>query len=744
MSTAPSTPATGDGYRIVLLGPPGAGKTALLAVLGMTQEQQLQGRLTDVTQGLTGLKSAVGQPSPDAPAPFPVIFQPLPAAAEQPGASAVLVDCSGKAAAELLANPWQPNERVPEDGLAGEVLKADVLVLPLDASSSPGQLDTYFESFGIFLRALEVRRGHRVEAAGLPVFLVLTKCDLLARPGDTTVDWMERIEERKRAVDERFHIYLARDGEPGAPAFGGLDIHCWATSAPPPALADAPKSRESYGVAELFRQCLDEAAAYRGRQRRAEKRLTWTVGGAAAAALVMAGLTAVQFFGTAKQKSDQELRVENVRFRDRDTPAERLKAPAAELARRAERLQMVRDDSGFAALPADDQAFINDRLDELRDYLALLKKIPPPRVLMELRSLEALRTLRDDLKQTEVPPDWEDTEAAQKYRERLADLDALEDAALTAEDRFRTDTDRAGTLLGFENGMTPGRAWMDEARKLLAPDARSAFTPADHIPGSKNLTYGTVFAFEDVANDRLSWEKRRTQLAAVRNLIAALGLAGPGVEPPPVLDFPERFTLEMAKDRAAQLRKYYPKFAADFALEPLPPAVRGQVMREARHFYENLLRPVRELVAKEVGSPEEWDRVRRRLRDPQNLDDWRLLARAITPLLGGPPRDPVQELEIFLKPGTVFAIKPARLVLEVPDNSAPRVKPPATAVLTIEYAPEKGDPVKQTFALDNTRTEPDTANRLTRYVFTRTSGRDILYEPGGKLTATVPAPTAGP
>jgi hypothetical protein len=742
MSAPPiTTSASGDGYRVVLFGPPGAGKTALLAVLGMTQEQQLQGRLTDVTQGLSELKAAVGQPSPDGPVAFPVIFQPFPnGRAAQPGASAVLIDCSGTAAAELLANPWQPREHVPGEGLAGEVLRADVLVLPLDASLTAEQLDAYFESFGIFLRALEVRRGHRLEAAGLPVFLVLTKCDLLAKSGDTPADWMEHIEERKREVNERFHIYLARETAGQAPpAFGGLDVHCWATAAGRPAFDSAPRSKESYGVAELFRQCLQEAAAYRRRQRKAGRRLTWTVGGVAATAALMAGLTAVQFFSGTRVKSDLELKVENIRFSDRATPAERLRAPAVELGRRAERLQKLHDDPGFNALPGADQDFVNDRLTELRDYLDLLKAIPPPRVLMELRSLEALRKRRDDLKQLGVPDEWSDTDAGQKYRERLTDLDALEDAVLAAEARFRTETDRAGTLLGFEGNRLPGRSWLDEARQLLTGDSKPPVTPADRIPGSTSLTYGTVLAFEDVTNDRLSWEKRRSQLAGVRNLIAALGLAGPGVEPPPVLDFPERFTLDMARERAALLKKHYPKFAVDFSLEPLPLNVRQQVVREARHFYENLLRPVRELVAKEVGSPEDWGRVRRLLRSPRDLEDWRLLAKAVTPLLGGLPRDPVQELENFLQPGTAFPIRPTKLVLEVPDNSAPRVKPPATAVLTIEYTPKTGDSATATFTLDNTRTETDTANRMTRYVFTRQSGREILYEPGGKLTATVPA-----
>src|SRR5947209_15650607 len=114
-------PTTAGGLRLVFFGPPGAGKTALLYVLGTAQEQQLQGRLTDVSQGLSGLKSAIGRPSADAViSSFPVTYQPLPGSGGVPSsASAILIDCPGKAAAELLARPWKPNEDLSDSGLAG-------------------------------------------------------------------------------------------------------------------------------------------------------------------------------------------------------------------------------------------------------------------------------------------------------------------------------------------------------------------------------------------------------------------------------------------------------------------------------------------------------------------------------------------------------------------------------------------------------------------------------------------------
>src|SRR5438067_13466974 len=96
--SAPAVSASTNGLRVVFFGPPGSGKTALLAVLGMAQEQQLQGRLTDVSQGLSALRTAVGKPSPDGAIAFPVTFQPLadPRGRNQPSAAAILIDCSGK------------------------------------------------------------------------------------------------------------------------------------------------------------------------------------------------------------------------------------------------------------------------------------------------------------------------------------------------------------------------------------------------------------------------------------------------------------------------------------------------------------------------------------------------------------------------------------------------------------------------------------------------------------------------
>src|SRR5207248_1203740 len=174
--------------------------------------------------------------------------------------------------------------------------EADALILAIDASATTSQVDDTFAEFGRFLRLLEYNRGQRTAVADLPVSLVLTKCDLLAGPGDTSALWKDRIEERKRKVDARFQEFLARTRATGGTPFGSIDLHGWATAVKQPALADTPaKPLEPYGVAELFRQAFASASGFKKRSGRATRRLLWTVAGALVLAAGMLGLAGFLF-----------------------------------------------------------------------------------------------------------------------------------------------------------------------------------------------------------------------------------------------------------------------------------------------------------------------------------------------------------------------------------------------------------------------------------------------------------------
>src|SRR5262249_20420247 len=231
------------------------------------------GHLTDATQGLTALQHRLYEGSPretlEEVVPYPVAFDPftpLGPNAATGHQEAILVDCDGRVANELLARRQSLEATTSEGTLARAVSEADTLVLVIDASAPPSQVDADFAEFGRFLRLLEQSRGRRSEVGGLPVFLVLTKCDLLAQPNDTPDAWMDRIEERKRQVDQRFQEFLARHRAEGPLPFGSIDLHLWATAVKRPALSGSPaRPRDPYGVAELFRQCLDYASTFRGR-----------------------------------------------------------------------------------------------------------------------------------------------------------------------------------------------------------------------------------------------------------------------------------------------------------------------------------------------------------------------------------------------------------------------------------------------------------------------------------------------
>src|SRR5262249_20003970 len=170
-----------NGLRIVFLGLPGAGKSSLLGALvqaAQLQEAQLGARVIDETQGLGQLHKGVYErgpaPTHDEMVPYPVTVEPLPDHPAMPAGEALFIDSSGQTAAQLLA----------QDGVAAagplpqEVSGADALVVVIDASSDATQLGRTFAQFSEFLRGLEQMRSTASEVTDLPVYLVLTKCDL--------------------------------------------------------------------------------------------------------------------------------------------------------------------------------------------------------------------------------------------------------------------------------------------------------------------------------------------------------------------------------------------------------------------------------------------------------------------------------------------------------------------------------------------------------------------------------------
>jgi GTPase SAR1 family protein len=535
--TQTRTPAA-SALRIVLFGMPAAGKTSLLAALAQAaqlQEQVLHGRLIDHGQGLADLKRQLyGDRTRDTleeVVPYHVAFEPT---ANSGGAAAdrleaTLIDCDGRAANEILSRLHGPDDLPGGRPLAQAILAADTLILVVDASAEPGLLQKDFNQFARFLRLFEQGRGRRSEVAGLPVYLVLTKCDLLAKKEDTAAAWMQRIEERKRKVGEKFQEHLAKGAGREGLAFGKVDLHLWATAIGRPELADRPaKPHEPYGVAELFRQCFASAKAFHERHSQAVRRLRYTVAGVVGFVTILA-LLAAGFFLT--RPSAEVLHLENelrgVIPAVGSDSADRFREAAAKL----KTLTKVLKNPAFDQLPPEKQDEAGRLAKELEAYLAyrkvLLEKVQDPQFAS---TAEELDRIEKNLNALPLPATyataWVETDVARLRKQWLNDVGKFREAAPEAEVWYRQQT-KAGKNLATEGGLliamsiaakTTKADWLVLVKEFQAQ--KPPYPDDAKVPGAFQVTWGRVYQFRPVLRARQELDEVKKNLEKIRGIIA--------------------------------------------------------------------------------------------------------------------------------------------------------------------------------------------------------------------------------
>ncbi len=526
-STSAQTRLDRSALRIVLFGMPDAGKSSLLGALsqaGQIQEHLLNGHLTDLSSGLTELQhrlyEGTARETLEEVVPYPVAFKPFrkSSAAESDGQiQAILVDCDGRVANDLLARKRSMNSDTSGNSLAQAIVEADALVLAIDASAPATQVNNDFTEFARFLRLLEHQRGHRTEIGGQPVFLVLTKCDLLAKPGDATADWIRHIGERQSEVEHRFRDFLVGQSKSditishGNKTFGRIDLHPWATAVKRPALADSPpRPREPYGVAELFRQCLDVAGHFRERRQHSSHRLLWTVTGTVAILLGLGALAAFLIVGRLEGQSRLEARVEKFQVRDQE------RNPAAwhrNLQSDLDELTTLVNDRSFHQLPDSKKDYLQGRLKELtayREYEKSLDQIGDPK---EARTEDQLKQVENKLHQLAAPEDydWHLTEACRRRDNWIQDCHDLDDAIGRLTKQFEELIQKGQAVLDRQNEANlPKRAKevLDFARSYPDPE-RDKMRP---VKESARVTYGAVFGIASVDNLYSQWKRTRDKL----------------------------------------------------------------------------------------------------------------------------------------------------------------------------------------------------------------------------------------
>jgi hypothetical protein len=517
------------GPRLVLFGRSGAGKSALLGALSQaaTQASSLfKGRLADDTGALAGLArgtyaDALKHTSTEVAA-YPLHFEPR----EGDGGawSATLFDCDGAIAQEYLVGT-----RPLEDGqgLARALLSADTLILVVDAAAAPAQLEQDFTHFGAFLHLLQAVRGKRADIAGLPVYLVLAKCDLLAKPGDSRSAWVQRIEEGKRRIGQKFHDFLSHQATP--PAFGAVRLHLWATAARRPALAEAAARPEPYGVAELFRQCLVSAESYRQRRDRAGQRLSVTVMGMAGVMAACAlGMALLLWFEPSRALLSLEEQLAGLVPGQGGPAPERLRGAPALLEDRLQSLRKLQREPEYAHVPGSLRDAAEQYARELGAYLQAYQEYQKTIKLPHLaRNAEELARYEKGLDEFALPPEyaeaWRDTRLARRLREvrqEYAALHRAEEAEIAWMHEQIKETRRLreqGNKFSAEMDAKPPPVeladWLRAVETQLQPHVR--FPKGEPIPGVSGLTYEKLDHLPAVRRARAEWTSAQAVLRAL-------------------------------------------------------------------------------------------------------------------------------------------------------------------------------------------------------------------------------------
>jgi GTPase SAR1 family protein len=781
-AATPATPAAAptlgaDALHIVLFGLPAAGKSSLLGALaqaGQTQQYALNGRLTDLSGGLSELQHRLyeGQPrsTREEVVPYPVEFEAFAQDAHGQPANdklkLVLIDCDGQVANDLLSRRRSLQADSRDGTLAAEVCAADTLILVVDASSSAPQIDEEFTVFGRFLRLFEQNRGQRSEVGGLPVFLVLTKCDLLVKPNDTAVDWYERIEERKRNVHRRFQEFVARQSREGPLPFGRIDLHLWATAVMRPTLAGQQprplKQAEPYGVAELFRQTVDSARQYGQRRQHSTRRLLWTAAGAAGFFAVLLALTGVLLWNRPRPTpipvADLERTVVIYRDREGPTPSARL---SGDIRGNIRELRDVKNNPNFGQVREDLRQFVEKRLKELEAYSTFSDAVD--KAAGEVRTAtteDRLQADEEKLATLQPPPEyaeqWQQTEAVQGRAEALKDIKALRQGIDVLEEWYK-GLARDGKALTQFNATGPVKpdgtwpSWYGQVKDLSQKAGQSPYGDRVSLPDSR-LTYGNVQGFARVTEARDEWKRVRDLLKRVGDLAAVLGIAGtlPDQRPLLVIPRPPAFVLNQVPGRLDDLKASYPDYKKEFFLEGLPEAFAAGVRQAAQTNYDNLLVPAQEVVLRRwrQQNPEgkdtfaSWRRLQPWLSNPEELSEWRELARVLGQLTSPTWVDPVAELYAFLDKDH-FTLDLKRLTLVLPEAVAGKFRIRSIGPLQVYHSSPDKNPSGPELLLKpiGTQWQRDEARKAQTWTLRSESNKVLTYQPGDNLWAEMTVDT---
>lgn len=609
------TRATTGAVTISVAGPPGAGKSAVIAALGraaQSQERALGYRIHDTVHQLN--EARAGAPIA---LPFEPLFDGLPQIKE--GGTLTLIET--------------PTTDAIHDS------HAQAIVLVCDAIRRGDAADGLHGT----LSELRAARSARTEVAGLPVIVALNRCDHLSE---------QEVAGLEAAIADR----LSEFSEARAPAFGDLAVRVFPTACTP----------EPRGVAEVFAAAMTDGREYRQRQIESRSRLNWTAIGA------MTVIALLGCFGAALVVARSPLfvgalalQVEEYRATEGIGAAARLQEP---LQPKADTLAAFLADPQFPRLSPAAQSFVRNRLleiDAYRDFQRRLRLCPRPADARNEDELaEAERCLRDDATMpTEWAFNWKGTDAAVRRRKRLADVAAIRNGIRNAEEWYRQQTAHADQLLHMKgpDGSTLGwPAWNNATTEFLTRSASPPFRPGDPLPQTESLpndkapVFVVPLSFARVVQARLDVERLRARLQSLRIMAQALGcFPTPDRSAPLALD--DSFSVDKAalvidewKALDPEWSKWSPARFSDAAMAALKPQMQNCRARLIDAGRREMVRRVAPAAGQTVVSPAQWRAAGDAFAGAADLRPWRELLLVATQWLDPQAVDPVEALVEFL------------------------------------------------------------------------------------------------
>ncbi len=202
----------------------------------------------------------------------------------------------------------------------------------------------------------------------------------------------------------------------------------------------------------------------------------------------------------AEQARDQELSASQ-RHRDVDLKIDDLRA--------------LHSDPGFEKLPVQQREYVRGRLAELTAYREYNKKLAAIDDLKDVRGLEQLEHIRTALSELKVPAEylveWSTTDAYLKHAELVADGQALKSTVDEMQKAYTSlVNDGTHVIEKSAEANLPGRAREVLERGKQVPDPVRDRDKL--IPGSKRITYATVFQFTALTRFGDEWKKVEARL----------------------------------------------------------------------------------------------------------------------------------------------------------------------------------------------------------------------------------------